>query len=60
MNRSYSKIRHIKEANMQIEQKFLNEGQSVVNGGKVGRVSESFVTKDALAATDKGQINYQK
>ena len=43
MNKSYSKIRHIKEANMQIEQKFLNEGQSVINGGKVGRIDEAFI-----------------
>ena len=43
MNRSYSKIRHIKEANMRIEQKFLNEGQSVINGGKVGRLDEAFI-----------------
>lgn len=48
MNRSYSKIRHIKESNMQLEQKFLNEGQSFINGGKVGRVSETFTNIDPV------------
>lgn len=49
MNRSYSKIRHIQEANQQLEKRILNEQSSRMKR----KVSSDLEAGDILIVTDK-------